>query len=290
VTGLPGAGSDEGNAQVRSITPGYVEALRVPLRTGRVFDARDSETGARVAMISESAARRYWPGENPVGRQLRVHVNESISSPREIVGVVGDVRTRGLELDPVPVIYVPHAQYGGDSMTIVARSAGDPMQLLPQMTGALKTLGPGVAFSRARTLADLVSANVAEPRFRTLLLSIFALVSLGLAAVGLYGVVAFSVNQRRGEIGLRMALGAKPATVLRLMLREGMMPVGAGIAAGLAGAAILARVMKSLLFGVDALDPLTFAGVALTLCLVALAACYLPARRALAVDPAATLR
>lgn len=284
------AGSDEGNAQVRSITPGYVEALRVPLRAGRVFDARDSETGARVAMVSESAARLYWPGENPVGRQLRVHVNESVNSPREIVGIVGDVRTRGLELDPVPVIYVPHAQYGGDSMTIVARAAGDPMQLLPQMTGALKTLAPGVAFSRARTLAELVSANVAEPRFRTLLLSIFALVSLGLAAVGLYGVVAFSVNQRRGEIGLRMALGAKPATVLRLMLREGMMPVGAGIVAGLAGAAILARVMKSLLFGVDALDPLTFAGVALTLGLVALAACYLPARRALAVDPAATLR
>ena len=135
-----------------------------------------------------------------------------------------------------------------------------------------------------------MSANVAEPRFRSLLLSVFAIVSLALAAVGLYGVVAFSVNQRRAELGLRMALGADPSEVLRLVLREGMMPVAAGIVVGLAGAAILARVMASLLFGVDPLDPLTFAAVALTLSVVALAACYLPARRAMTVDPAATLR
>jgi putative ABC transport system permease protein len=283
-------GNDEGNAQVRSTTPGYLETLRIPLRAGRVFDDRDSETAARVAIISEAAARRFWPGENPVGRQIRVHVNESSRSPREIVGVVGDVRTRGLELDPVPVIYVPHPQYGGDGMAIMARTAGDPMQALPQMTSALKALAPGVAFSRAQTMEDMMSANVAEPRFRSLLLSVFALVSLALAAVGLYGVVAFSVSQRRGELGLRMALGADPYQVLRLVLREGMTPVAAGIAAGLAGAAVLARVMRSLLFDVDPLDPLTFAAVALTLSVVALLACYLPARRAMTVDPAGVLR
>jgi putative ABC transport system permease protein len=175
-------------------------------------------------------------------------------------------------------------------MTIVARTTGEPMLALPQMTAVLKSLDSGVAVSRARTLEDLLSANVAEPRFRTLLLSVFAIVSLALAAVGLYGVVAFSVSQRRAELGLRMALGADPGDVLRLVLREGMTPVAAGILIGLAGAAALARVLQSLLFGVDALDPPTFAVVAVTLTLVALAACYLPARRATMVDPASTLR
>src|SRR5207344_2943157 len=175
---------------------------------------------------------------------------------------VGDVRTRGMELDPVPVVYVPHTQYGPESMTVMVRTTGDPMSVVPQLRAALKTIGPGVAPGTPRTMDALVSANVAEPRFRTLLLSIFAVVSLALAAVGLYGVVGFSVSQRRAELGLRMALGADPRDVLRLVMREGMMPVAAGILAGLGGAALLARAMSSLLYGVDAFDPVTFAGVA----------------------------
>jgi putative ABC transport system permease protein len=282
--------SNEGNAQVRSVTPGYMEALSIPLRAGRFLDARDSEAAPRVALVSETAARRFWPGENPVGQQIRVHVNESVRAPRDIVGVVADVRTRGLEVDPVPVVYVPHAQYGPETMTIVARTAGDPMQALPDLRAILKTVGPGVAIGSPHTAESLVSSSVAEPRFRTLLLTIFAVVSLALAALGLYGVVAFSVNQRRAELGLRIALGANPADVLRLVLREGMLPVAAGILCGLGGAAILASVMQSLLFHVDALDPMTFGGVALTLAAVALAACYMPARRAMRVDPAGTLR
>jgi putative ABC transport system permease protein len=289
IVGRP-AGSDEGNAQIRSVTPGYMETLRIPLRAGRFVEPRDSESAARVALISESAARRFWPGENPVGKQLRLHVNERVPAPREIIGIVGDVRTRGLELDPVPVVYVPHAQYGAESMTIVARTAGDPMQALPQLKSILKSTAPGVAVSRARTLDQAVASNVAEPRFRTLLLSIFAIVSVALAAVGLYGVVAFSVNQRRAELGLRIALGADPSSVLRLVLREGMTPVAAGILIGLGGAAVLARVMKTLLFNVDTLDPLTFGSVALVLTVVAFAACYVPARRATTVDPATALR
>jgi putative ABC transport system permease protein len=282
--------ASEGNAQVRSVTPGYMETLAIPLRAGRLLDARDTESAPHVALISESAARRFWPGENPVGKRIRVHVNETGRIPRDIVGVVGDVRTRGMEIDPVPVIYVPHAQYGPESMIIVARTSGDPLAAVPQLKAALKAVGPGVALSGARTMDDVVAASVAEPRFRTLLLSIFGIVSLALAAVGLYGVVAFSVNQRRSELGLRMALGAEPGDVLRLVLREGMRPVAAGILVGLGGAAILARVMKTLLFGVDALDPVTFGAVAAALACVALAACYLPARRAMTVDPANTLR
>jgi putative ABC transport system permease protein len=260
------------------------------LRAGRFVDARDTESAARVALISEAAARRFWPGENPVGKRVLVHVNETVKAPREIVGVVGDVRTRGLEVDPVPVIYLPHAQYGPESMIVVARTAAEPLAAVPQLKAALTAVDSGVALSRARTMEDVVAASVAEPRFRTLLLSVFAVVSLALAAVGLYGVVAFSVNQRRAEVGLRMALGADPRDVLGLVLREGMTPVAAGIVIGLAGSAVLARVMKTLLFGVDALDPVTFGAVAITLASVALAACYVPARRAMAVDPAHTLR
>jgi putative ABC transport system permease protein len=283
-------GADEGNAQVRSITPGYLEALAIPLKAGRRFAPEDTETSARVAIISETAARRFWPGENPLGRQLRVHVNERIKAPREIIGIVGDVRTRGMELDPVPVVYVPHTQYGPESMTVVVRTEGDPLSVVPQLRTAIKTIGSGVALGTPLTMEALVSANVAQPRFRTLLLSIFAVLSLALAAVGLYGVVAFSVSQRRAELGLRIALGANPRDVLRLVLREGMLPVVAGIICGLGGAAMLAGVMKTLLFGVETLDPLTFAAVALTLATVALAACYLPARRATQLDPAGSLR
>src|SRR3954454_2448916 len=283
-------GADEGNAQIRSVTPGYMETLSIPLRAGRFVDERDSERAPRVTLISETAARRFWPGENRVGRQIRVHVNERIKEAREIIGVVGDVRTRGMELAPVPVLYVPHAQYGPESMSIMVRTASDPLAMVPQMKAALKTLAADVALSRATTMDDLVATNVAQPRFRTLLLSIFAGVSLILATVGLYGVVAFSVNQRRSELGLRMALGADPAGVLRLVLREGMTPVLIGIVVGLGGAALLARVMRTLLFGVDATDPITFAVVAALLMLVALVACYVPARRATALDPALTLR
>jgi putative ABC transport system permease protein len=282
--------ASEGNAQVRAVTPGYMETLAIPLRAGRFVDARDTESAPRVALVSEAAARRYWPGENPVGKRIRVHVNETIKAPREIVGVVGDVRTRGMEVAPVPVIYLPHAQYGPESMIVVARTAGEPLAAVPQLKSALKAIGPGVALSRARTMEDVARASVAEPRFRTLLLSVFAMVSLALAAVGLYGVVAFSVNQRRSELGLRMALGADPGDVLRLVLREGMRPVVAGILIGLGGAAMLARVMSTLLYNVDALDPLTFGAVAAALAGVALAACYVPARRAMTVDPANTLR
>jgi putative ABC transport system permease protein len=267
-----------------------MEALSIPLRAGRMFDARDTREGPRVAIISESAARQYWPGENPIGRQLRIHVNEPTRQPREIVGVVGDVRTRGMELSPVPVIYVPHSQYGPESMVVTVRTAGTPMTILPALKTSLRTLASGVAIGQPRTMDDLVAASVAQPRFRTLLLAIFAGVSLLLASVGLYGVVAFSVNQRRTELGLRIALGAEPGEVMRLVLRQGMVPVAVGIGAGLGGAVLLARVMKSLLFGVEPGDPATFGGVAILLTLVALAACYLPARRATVVDPATTLR
>ena len=289
VIGRP-ADADEASAQIRSITPGYAEALAIPLKAGRLFDARDSAASAKVAIISEATARRYWPNESPVGKQLRLHVNEPTRVIREVVGVVGDIHLHRLDLAPAPVIYVPHTQYGPEFMTIVARTTGDPMQALPAMKTALRTIGPGVAMGSAKTFDQVVAASVAQPRFRTMLLLIFAAVSLGLASVGLYGVVAFSVNQRRSELGLRMALGADRSRVFRLVLIEGMMPVFGGILAGMAGALLLARLMRTLLYEVQAFDPLTFAGVALVLAAVALAACYIPARRATRLDPVTALR
>jgi putative ABC transport system permease protein len=285
-------GANAGNAQVRSVTPGYFETLAIPLRAGRTFDRRDSETGPPVAIISESTARKYWPGENPIGKRLHSHVGvaQPERATREIVGVVGDVHLGSLATDPPPVIYMPHTQYGPEFMTVVTRTNGDPMSALPAIKTVVQSTGRGVALAKPQTMEDVVAASVAEPRFRTILLSIFALTSLVLAAVGLYGVVAFSVSQRRSELGLRMALGADPRGVLRLVLREGMTPVGAGILAGLAGSMLLTRVMKTLLFGIDALDPITFGAVAATLALVALMACYVPARRATRLDPATTLR
>jgi len=282
--------ASEGNAQVRSVTPGYMETVAMPLRAGRFFDARDAESAPRVAIVSEAAARRYWPGESPIGKRIRLHVNESVRAPREIVGVVGDVHIHRLDIDAVPVIYVPHTQYGPETMTIMARTAGDPLLALPGLKGVLSAMAPDVAIGHVRTLDAIAAASVAQPRFRAVLLSVFAAVSLALAAVGLYGVVAFSVTQRRTELGLRIALGADAGDVLRLVLREGMAPVAAGILIGLGASAVLERVMQTLLFNVDALDPVTFAAVSGMLAVVALAACYIPARRATRLDPAATLR
>jgi putative ABC transport system permease protein len=290
IVGRP-AGHDEGNAQVRPVTAGCLETLRIPLLAGRRVDSSDRGGGPGVAVISQTAARRYWPDQNPIGRQLRIHVSMGVKEQiREIVGVVGDVRTRALDQPFVPIIYVPASQYVADAMTFVVRTAGDPLTAVPVVTTELAALDRQVAMSRVRTMEDVVADSVAAPRFRTRILALFGVVALLLAAVGLYGVVAFSVTQRSAELGLRMALGAHRQDVLKLVLRQGLVPVGLGIGCGLVGAAALTSVMRALLYEVSALDPLTFAGVSSALLIVATLACYVPARRAMALDPVSTLR
>jgi len=290
IVGRP-TGQDEGNAQVRPVTAGYLETLRIPLLAGRRVEAGDRKGALPVAVISETAAHRYWPGENPVGKRLRIHVSMGVREEvREIVGVVGDVRSRALDQPFVPLIYVPASQYVSDTMTFVVRTERDPLEAVPIVTTELHALDSEVAMSRVRTMNDVVAASVAAPLFRTRILAVFGGIALLLAAVGLYGVVAFSVTQRSAELGLRMALGAHRHDVLRLVLRQGLMPVGLGIAAGLAGAAALTNVMRTLLYEVSALDPVTFLAVSTTLLMVGALACYLPARRAMALDPANTLR
>jgi predicted permease len=291
---FPGRSGDaaEGSMQVRSVTPGYFDVLRIPLRAGRLPQWSDVRGGAGVVVISDAAARKYFPGENPVGQKLHIRVSMGVreTQPREIIGVVGDVRVYGLDV-PIPAVaYVPQDQYATSELTVMVRTAGEPMSVLPVAQSVLAGLDPGLAMSQIRPFAERVRRSVAAPRFRMTLLGVFAVVSLVLAAVGIYGTLAFSVNQRRAEIGLRMALGAHGSSVMRMVVREGLAPVAVGVVAGLTGAALLTRVLSALLYGVSSLDPLTFLAVALVLGLVALVACYVPARRAVAVDPVTALR
>ena len=275
---------------VRAATAGYFETLRIPLVRGRLLTPGDHESSLRVAVLSAEAARRFWPGEDPVGQRIRIHVG--VGTPemaRQIVGVVGDVRTRAIDVAPGPVVYVPHAQYPARGMTVFVRAA-DPAAVVPMLRAQLRLIDPDVAPTRIRAGEALLAASVSQPRFRTILLGLFAVVALTLAAVGLYGVTAFSVSQRRMELGLRMALGADPASVVRLVLRQGARPVAAGLVIGIVGAAALAQVFSTLFFDMPRVDPLTFAGVPVLLAGVAALASYIPARRAAGLDPLAALR
>ncbi len=287
-------GKDETNdrrMQVRPVTGGYFESLRIPLKRGRVLKASDHESTQPVAVISEDAARRYWPGEDPIGKRIRIHVSIGLKEPpREIVGIVGDVHIRSLDQQPGPVVYVPHAQYAAEEMSVFVRTPGDPMMVLPALKVRLAQIDRAIALTRARTGDQIVGAAVAQPRFRMVLLGLFAGIAVVLAAVGLYGVMAFAVGQRRSELGLRMALGADARDVLRLVLRQGLTPVVAGVIVGLLASAALTRVMTGLLYEIQPFDPLTLVAVSLLLTLVATAACYVPARRATRIDPLAALR
>jgi putative ABC transport system permease protein len=276
---------------VRAATPGYLEAVGIPLRRGRLLTEADRETSAHVAVISEAAARQYWPGADPIGQRIRIHVSAiGREREREIVGVVGDVKAGRIESAAAPLVYLPHAQYPFEFMTVFLRTTGDPVAVAPMARAQLAALDPGVAVGAMRPGTALVEAAVAQPRFRMRLLGLFAGAAVGLAVLGLYGVMSFAVSQRRSEIGLRIALGAAPSGVVALMLRQAMLPVLIGMAAGLAGAALVTDVMRGLLFGVDPFDPATFAAVSLLLGTIAAVACYVPARRAASVDPVVALR
>ncbi len=271
----------------------FFRALGVPLVQGRTFTARDTFDTLPVIVVSESAARRFWPGEDPIGKRLRIRRPDIDSPWRTVVGVVRDVRYRALARGPDndPDIYLPLGQSRepNPSLYITVRTSGDPAALAPSLRSIVRDLDLDLALYGVSTLSQQVSDSTVQDRITAFLLSAFALAALGLAAIGIYGVISYSVSQRMHEIGIRMALGAQPRDIFKLVVGQGMVLTLIGVGVGLVGAFALTRFLESLLFGVSATDPATFAGVSVLLAAVALLACYIPARRATKVDPLVAL-
>jgi len=284
--------SQTGHALYCVASAAYFRTMGIPLIRGRLFGAEDGWNSPHVAVISESLARRRWPHEDPIGQLINFGNMDGNLKPLTIVGIVGDVRVRGLDLPPDSVIYVDYRQRGmnaNSSPTILMRSAVPAGQIVSAARGIFHDLAPDapVKFS---TFAVEMGGWLADRRFLLLLVGSFAGAALALAAVGIYGVVAFSVTRRTQEIGIRMALGAQRRDVLRLVVGEGARLAGLGVVIGIAASFAITRVLASLLFGVSATDPVTFAGVAVLLTLIALLASYIPARRAMRLDPNIALR
>jgi putative ABC transport system permease protein len=259
-----------------------------------MITAADNEKSPSVVVINATMAHTYFPNENPLGRRLQIGATPDPQVPTmEIVGVVGDV-LQGLGLDPKAEMYLPYRQ--ADQilpvlfMSIVLRTSGDPLLQTSALRSALAEIDSNQPLVRVRTMEDNMAATVAQPRFRTWLIGIFAGLALLLAAVGIYGVMSYSVTQRTNEIGIRVTLGAQSADVFRIVVGEGLRLALFGVGIGLVAALVLTRVLQSFLYGISASDPLTFAGVAVLLTLVGIAASFFPARRATRVDPIGALR
>jgi putative ABC transport system permease protein len=280
-----------GDADYCPASEGYFRVLGIPLLRGRLFDARDTMNAPHAALISDSLAHEKWPGQDPLGHEIEFGNMDGDLRFLTVVGVVGDVRTASLEAPPRPTIYVNYRQrpQATRDFSIVLRTAAEPASVLSAAREIVRNLDPDVPPSLG-TFTKIFSESLKSRRFNLLLVGVFAGAALLLAIVGMYGVMAYSVAQRTGEIGVRMALGASPRSVLRLVLGQGLWATVAGIAIGILGSFALTRTMASLLFGLSPTDPLTFAGVAVLLAFVALLASYIPARRAMRVDPMVALR
>jgi putative ABC transport system permease protein len=271
-----------------TVGPGYFAMMGTPLLRGREFTEQDERNGVPVAIVNQEFVRRMFPNENPIGKRFRSWRDENIL--REIVGVVGNVRYMGANDETRAIAYVPHTQNAWSTMSVIVRTTRDPRALLPEVRRTVGALDPNIAVANLSTLEEAHSRSIAAPRFNALLLSVFALLALLLATIGIYGVLAYGVSQRVREIGVRMALGARRSDVIALILSEAMVLVGAGLSLGLIGALATTRFLGRLLFELNARDPATFAGVALVLGLVALLASFIPAQRATGVHPMTVLR
>jgi putative ABC transport system permease protein len=283
--GRPHTTDESVAASYYTITGNFFRALQIPLLAGRVFELRDNGEAPKVVIVNETVAKRFYGSpEGAIGKRLTIWRDEKF--PREIIGVVGDTKADTLERESNEQIYVPHAQDPSwGFMALVIRTTGEPAAFVPVLRRELQAIDKDQPIYNIRTMDDVVRSSLGTRRVSMLLFSVFAGAALLLAAVGIYGVMAYSVTQRTHEIGIRMALGAQAGDVLRMVVRQGMTLVVIGIGVGVAGALGLTRVIANLLFGVNAADPLTFAAIALLLALVALLACYLPARRAAKLDP-----
>jgi putative ABC transport system permease protein len=276
------------SAYLRCITPDYFRTLNIPLVKGRALAEADAADRPWVVVIDEAMARRYFPNEDPLGKRLVIYAGER--RPREIVGVVGAVKQTALDQEAGPHMYVPYFQTPQDYATLLVRAAATPLNLTGAVKSAALAADREQPVYNIQTMEGIVAESVAARRLNMSLLGLFATVALALAALGIYGVMSYSVSQRTQEIGIRLALGARPRDVFGLVIRQGMALTMTGAAIGLLAAFGLTRLMTNLLFGVSPTDPLTFIGVAALLTCVALLACYAPARRATKVDPMVALR
>jgi predicted permease len=281
---------ESNSADYVSVTPKYFAVMGIPLLRGRLFITDDSISSPRVALISESFARRYFRNENPVGKKITFGFPPDVNITREIVGVVGNVRDVGLTQEPGPMMYVPFSQapfWGG---VLVVKSTLPASAVAGAIRQMVASIDKNLPVTDIETMPSVLDASVAQPRFRTWLLSAFGVVALLLAAAGIYGVVSYSVASRTREFGVRASLGASPGSIAKLVLKEGIALAAAGLAAGLCAAVVLGRFFRSELYGVGAYDPITFVVSVAVLLAVAMAACYIPARRAMRVDPMVALR
>ena len=281
------------SASMRIVSADYFKTMRIPIRSGRLFDRRDTATAPEVVLINERTAQRYFADSNPIGQQIRVTAQiarDGRNGPKTIVGIVGNVKYRGLDEETPAEIYLPYDQQRVDAFTVAVRTTADPLAIIPSLRRDVAGLDPLLPLANINSLASLVDASIVERRFTMVVFLSFAVIAATLAAIGVYSVLAYLVSQRTKEIGLRLAIGASPSGVVWLFVREGMVLTAVGLTAGLAGAVAADRWIRSLLFGVTPADPTTFAAVACALTVTAVLATYVPARRAASVDPTDALR
>jgi putative ABC transport system permease protein len=273
-----------------AVSADYFRVLGTPLLRGRFFAPGDDEEAARVALIDNALAQKFFPNTDPIGRQIKPGPPESKAPWMTITGIVGNIKTDGFDQPDQPHLYLPILQNPGYSMAVYVRTAGSPAGLTQALRQQVQAVDPNLPLFGEQTMDDLVSASLAQRRFAMRVVGLFGVLALLLAGVGIYGVMAYSVTQRTREIGIRMALGASTGSICSWLLRQGMRLTLIGVGVGLLGALVLTRLLRGLLFGIAPTDLVTYAGLTLLLAAVALLACYIPARRAMKVDPLVALR
>jgi len=281
-------------AEEMTISPGYFRTLGVPLVSGRFFVEADRARSDQILIINQRMAEEYFPNQDAVGQRVQTGDADARAPWETIVGVVGNVKYQGLDAKPEPTLYVPYFENGWGAwsreMFLIVRSSASEAAVMPAVRETIWSMDRQIPIASVRSMDALIEDSVGRPRFRTLLLGLFAALSLTLAAAGIYGVLSYSVLQRTSEFGIRMALGARSGDIFRMVLGRGASLALLGVAIGIPGAVGFSRLMASLLFGITPGDPLTFAGVTVLLAIVALCACYIPAKRATRVDPIEALR
>jgi putative ABC transport system permease protein len=285
-----GPGQSAPDAVPTTASPEYFSAMKIPLQAGRSFDATDTPSAPRVAIVNRELVKQHFGGRNPIGERITFSGVADTTGWLTIVGVVGNTRLEGVGLETYPQVFTPLAQDPVPYLYVVARTTGDPLAFAPVLRRELAALDPAQPISNVSSMDERAASSVAQFKLNSVIVTLFAIVALVLASVGIFAVISYAVAQRTREIGIRMALGAARTDVLRLIVRDGMMPAVIGVAIGAAGAFGVTRLMRSLLYGVSATDPAVFGLVATMLVLVAVGACYVPARRASRVDPNVALR